>query len=645
MAITAFQNTFNNLLSTQSGLDFLNSAAGQSFIEANEINTSGTALAPQTSTTTTSDLSGTSLVPSAGSPTVNADGSPLTLEQTLLNSINNPTVPAGAQLSATPVSTAGGTQEVVQVEGDIAIPEPTAVTVEPVDTATFDPALAGEAPQIDAAVGEVSPEAQAQAQIGVVPEEAIVTAPQALSADIIEAAQSILTPEQLASIDPAVLPQLIEAIQGTISDDFTAAIEQGIADIREFPVDPRATVQEQFRMLMDFEPGEIPDWAKGAVLAAKADAAKRGISASSIAASNISMGLLQAALPIAQQDATFFATINLRQFDAVQQTTVLKASHIANLDIQNLQNRQTVAIQNAQNLLNVELSNLDARTQEAIQNANAFLTTALQNTGFQQQANIENARNSLNINLANLDAETRAALQNAQSFLTIESQNLNNRQQTAVFNAKAFLDMDFANLSNEQQTSILNAQSRIQFMLSDQAAINAALQFNTASENEMNTFFASLIANIDAFNSAQATDVFSFNASMQDARERFNVEMEATIEAGNVNFLRQVNLADAAAINQANFFNAQSLLEISNTAMANALTLLRDEASFTFQSTENTKERAFQRALAELQIAADKDAQKAIAKFNKSAAIGSFIGGLFDDVIGSVLAPPATESA
>ena len=41
-----------------------------------------------------------------------------------------------------------------------------------------------------------------------------------------------------------------------------------------------------------------------------------------------------------------------------------------------------------------------------------------------------------------------------------------------------------ANLSNQQQTELFKAQQRVQSMFTDQAATNAAAQFNATSQNQ-----------------------------------------------------------------------------------------------------------------------------------------------------------------
>lgn len=52
--------------------------------------------------------------------------------------------------------------------------------------------------------------------------------------------------------------------------------------------------------------------------------------------------------------------------------------------------------------------------------------------------------------------------------------------------------MDMANLDKSQQAAVLDQQFRQQRLLSDQAANNAALQFNATSENQTNQFMANL---------------------------------------------------------------------------------------------------------------------------------------------------------
>ena len=81
---------------------------------------------------------------------------------------------------------------------------------------------------------------------------------------------------------------------------------------------------------------------------------------------------------------------------------------------------------------------------------------------------------------------------------TLDMANLSNAQQKAVGNAQAFLQMDMANFTASQQTEVLNTQNRQQAMLTDQAATNAAGQFNASSTNQTNQFVNSLAATMNS---------------------------------------------------------------------------------------------------------------------------------------------------
>ena len=78
----------------------------------------------------------------------------------------------------------------------------------------------------------------------------------------------------------------------------------------------------------------------------------------------------------------------------------------------------------------------------------------------------------------------------------MDSSNLNNRQQAAVQNAQSFLQQDMANLTNLQQTELFKAQQRTQALFTDQAATNAANQFNATSQNQVDQFFSNSTTSI-----------------------------------------------------------------------------------------------------------------------------------------------------
>jgi len=225
--------------------------------------------------------------------------------------------------------------------------------------------------------------------------------------------------------------------------------------------------------------------------------------------------------------------------------------------------------------------------------------------------------------------------------------NLNNRQQANIANAQAFLQMDMTNLTNAQQTAVVNAQARLQSMLSDQAAVNAARQMNVQNEVQLDQFFAQLTANMDQFVASQQLDADQFNSTMLNQREQFDARNAILVEQSNVNYLRAINTANNQFQNQQNLVNSQNLLNISNTAMSNAIMLFRDNASYTWNSNEKAEDRALSLAIANLQANTNLKLADKEQKFQAGSSIGGVIGGIGDafDSIGGIFDGGSTQPA
>ena len=91
-----------------------------------------------------------------------------------------------------------------------------------------------------------------------------------------------------------------------------------------------------------------------------------------------------------------------------------------------------------------------------------------------------------------LNAATPIAAADAASYKEMIFANLNNRQQAALANTDNYFKLDVSNLSNEQQTRLQNINNRQTSLLSDNAANNAALQFNATNQQQTDQFFSNL---------------------------------------------------------------------------------------------------------------------------------------------------------
>ena len=246
-------------------------------------------------------------------------------------------------------------------------------------------------------------------------------------------------------------------------------------------------------------------------------------------------------------------------------------------------------------------------------------------------------------------------------------QNLANNQQAAVINAQAYLQMDMANLSNNQQANLQNLQAQQQTLLTDNAARNAALQFNATSQNQVNQYYDSLNTNIQQqnaqraaaisqFNTAEENKVAAlnaknataiadanaqrqsainqFNSTLSDQRQRFNVENQRIIDQSNTVWRRQLNTSNTQAVNAANETNAQNLLNLSNFALSSLWQQWRDEASWVNQSSENEANRNHNLAVAALERTTAFDLQNSAQTSALYAMLGSFGMSIFSKYVG-----------
>ena len=256
------------------------------------------------------------------------------------------------------------------------------------------------------------------------------------------------------------------------------------------------------------------------------------------------------------------------------------------------------------------------------------------------------------------------AQQDADTYKQVIFQNLANNQQAAVINAQAYLQMDMSNLSNQQQANLQNLQARQQTLLTDNAARNAALQFNATSQNQVNQFYDTLNTNIQTQNAQRSdaiaqfnlaeenkvtalnaknatavadanaqreTAISQYNKTLSDARERFNVENQRIIDQSNATWRRSINTANTQAVNAANEANAANLLNLSNFGMSALWQQWRDEASWVNTASQNDLNRNHNLAIAALERTTAFDLQNEAQKAALYGLLGQFGMEIFSE--------------
>jgi len=453
---------------------------------------------------------------------------------------------------------------------------PAEISATGVTAATGQPAITEAMEGAQAAQGEVSAAGVAQA---------VTTDPTKTGVMDLSAAKGTATVMSNPVQREIQAGELISGVaDATKAAEFTEQIQAATAT----PSD-KATVTGQLNTLMqDFEGGNTPAWASGAMRNATAQMAARGLGSSSMAGQAIVQAAMESALPIAMADAQTQA-----QFES-----------------QNLSNRQARAMLGAQQRAEFLGMEFNQAFQSRVQNSARIADVANLNFTAEQSIALENSRTANTIDLANLSNSQATVMAQAASISQLESQNLSNQQQAAVQNAQAFLQMDMSNLNNRQQTEMFKTQTIAQSILTDQAAENAARQFNASSDNQTKQFMASITTQVNQFNSNQinATNQFNagqenaasqFNANIENARDQFNAANALVVAQANAQWRQNTATLNTAAQNESNANLALSANAFTQSTMDQLWQRERDVMDYVYKASESSKDRALSIILAD----------------------------------------------
>lgn len=251
------------------------------------------------------------------------------------------------------------------------------------------------------------------------------------------------------------------------------------------------TVAGQYNNLMNFGPGQIPDWAKGAVAAAQDQANSRGLVNSTINEQATTAAIMQAALPIAQQDASTNFQMNMANLSNSQQANMLNAQQQFSAMMSNQAATNAASQFNAasENQVQQFYDNLSA----SIQQNNATRMDAMQqyNANLALQADATNANNQTQVSLANAQTASTIDRFNSQMQNTVDQFNANQAQQIQQSNTQWLRTINTANTAAVNAANQANAQNL--FNISQTAQANMWQEFrdeaswaNTDSQNQLN---------------------------------------------------------------------------------------------------------------------------------------------------------------
>ena len=225
----------------------------------------------------------------------------------------------------------------------------------------------------------------------------------------------------------------------------------------------------------------LPAFASAAQRVADAAMAKRGLSSSSIAAEAIARGVLDASIPIAQQDAQTYSQIVFQNLNNRQQAAILNAQQYFQMDMSNLNNTQQANLQNVQLRQQKLLSD-----QSAINAARQFNSESQSQTdqffdNLQAQIKQNNSTMMNSMSQFNATEKNRLEAENAKNKIAVDQANSALQAQLSQFNAQLSDQRDRFNVENQRVIDQSNVTWRRNINTANTASINAANQTNAAN--------------------------------------------------------------------------------------------------------------------------------------------------------------------
>mgnify|MGYP003144900043 CR=1 FL=1 len=399
--------------------------------------------------------------------------------------------------------------------------------------------------------------------------------------DNIKAAQTSVSPEEIpkpAQIKEADMATAEAITADGLTDDATATAAklakftvdaETLAEFKEGKIEAQDTVQGQLASLMkDFDDG-TPAWAAGAIRAANAAMASRGMGGSSMAAAAIVQASMESAIPIAAADANAFREMKLDNLGRQQQVSLTNAAAQQGVEIANFNAEQQTALQNSQNSFSLQTQNLSNMQSAALANAQIKASLQGQNLSNQQQANIVEAARYAEVNNLNLNNRQQGILQDNANEMQVNLANMSTKQQAYLANAQLEAALQGKKIDNKQQVALTNAAkfseaNNLTFTAKEQAKIHNSELMKTIGLAELNTAQAATLQNAAAVASMDMANLSNEQqAAVQNAQAFLQMDMtnlsnEQQTSLFKAQSVQQSLLTDAAAENAAAQFNASS---------------------------------------------------------------------------------------
>lgn len=268
-------------------------------------------------------------------------------------------------------------------------------------------------------------------------------------------------------------------------------------------LDSKATVMGQMDIISkqfvgpNGEP-KIPPWAQSIARATSRNINLSGLSGTA-ATAVMSAAIMEATLPIAQDEATLFQTLVRDNLSNRQEMTINRANVLANIEMANQDAQVTANVETAKNFMSLDLKNLDGQQQMAIVDMNARVQSILEDAKQVNLARKFAAESVMDMQKYYDNISAQIIMQNATEINAMERHNTGQKNAVAQFNAeledsreKWYADMQYT-IDNS------NATWRREITLEE-----SRMKFEAASRDVQNLFSLSVEAQNQLWDRADA---------------------------------------------------------------------------------------------------------------------------------------------
>ena len=396
-------------------------------------------------------------------------------------------------------------------------------------------------------------------------------------------------------------------------NDLTKAVDE-IAKLE--PMKAASMSAELDGLLEGMEEGNVPLWARPAVTKVEQMLAGRGISASSIGRDALFNAIIQSAMPIAQQDATFkqesykttynakvqgvLSDVNMefaaKQFNATSknQAAQFRVNLQAQVDMNTATRQDSMSQFNSTMRFNVEAANTSAINAASIATAQLQTNADISNATRKDAATQFNANTQLDIDKFNATSANTASINQAQFQTTADISNATRKDTVSQFNTEMDATATRFNAAATNQATLTEAQ------------LQATADIDTVGrQDKIAAVNAEKAARLEEFNVTQGNTMLEVNAKLEAARTQFNATSASLLEQSNMSWRRQVNESNTAGENAVNQANVQNAFNLSNQGLTFLWQEQRDEAHWEFQATESEKLRKAEKEISVLTAASE----------------------------------------